>query len=122
MPIYQSQVDAMKYVIRVSALTALLAFIATQIAAGYEGIAHGMGPGWAVAAVFIALYLRFTLPITIGAFFGATQVWGWHWALALGFTLPALVFVLPGVIPAILSLSTQGSSSLTRATPVCAEH
>jgi hypothetical protein len=22
---------------------------------------------------------RFTLPITIGAFFGAMDVWDWHW-------------------------------------------
>jgi hypothetical protein len=33
-----------------------------------------------------------------------------------------LVFVLPGVIPAIFSLSTQGAKKLTRATPICAEH
>jgi hypothetical protein len=112
----------MKYVIQTLAVAAFLAFVAAQVAAGYEGIEHGLGSGWAIAALFVALSLRFTLPITIGAFFGAIQVWGWHWALALGFALPGLVFVLPGVIPAILSLSTQGSANLTRATPVCAEH
>jgi hypothetical protein len=112
-----------KLVIRLVAFIAFIAFVAVQMAAGFEGISHALGSGWAVAALFVALYWRFTLPITIGAFFGALQVWGWHWSLALAFTLPGLVFVLPGVIPAIMSLVTERSSAkLTRATPICAEH
>jgi hypothetical protein len=112
----------MKYVIGILALAGFFAFAAAQMAAGYAGIENGLGQAWALVAVASALLLRFTLPITIGAFFGALHVWGWHWALALCFTIPGLIFVLPGVIPAIFSLATRGTSSLTRATPVCAEH
>ena len=112
----------MKYVISILALAAFFVFATAQTAAGYAGIEHGIGQTWALVALFAAIFLRFTLPITIGAFFGAMHVWGWHWAIALTFAAPGLVFVLPGVIPAIFSLSTQGASKLTRATPICAEH
>ncbi len=63
-----------------------------QLMAGFEGIQLELGTGWAWSAVSLAVFLRFSLPITIGAFFGATKVWGWHWALALVFVAPGLVF------------------------------
>jgi hypothetical protein len=112
----------MKYVIGLLGLAVFFAFATAQLAAGYAGIAHGIGHMWALAAVCAALFLRFTLPITVGAFFGALHVWGWHWALALAFAAPGLVFMLPGFIPAVFSLTTQGTRKLTRATPICAEH
>jgi thiosulfate reductase cytochrome b subunit len=112
----------MKLAIGILALAAFLVFASVQIAAGYAGIEHGIGPTWALAAVFAAVFLRFTLPITIGAFFGAMTVWGWHWALAFMFAAPGLAFMLPGVISGIFSLATTGTAKLTRATPICAEH
>ena len=112
----------MKVLIAVLALAAFFAYVTTQVAAGYAGIAHSWGPLWALVAVGAAIFVRFTLPLTVGAFFGALHVWGWHWALALIFSAPGLVFMLPGVIPAILSLTSTGTSRLTRATPICAEH
>jgi hypothetical protein len=112
----------MKYVIGLLGLAAFFAIAIAQIAAGYAGISHGIGPLWALTAVFAAVLLRFTPPIVIGAFFGAMQVWGWHWPLALMFTLPGFFFMLPGSIPAIFSLTTEGASKLTRATPIGAEH
>jgi hypothetical protein len=112
----------MKLAIGISGIAVFLVFSSAQIAAGYAGIDHVIGPVWALTAIFAAVFLRFTLPITIGAFFGAITVWGWHWALALGFALPGLVFVFPGVISGIFSLATTGTAKLTRATPICAEH
>ena len=112
----------MKLAIGLLALAAFLVFSSAQIAAGYAGIEHGIGPFWALAAVFTAVFLRFTLPITVGAFVGAMTVWGWHWAAALIFAVPGLVFVFPGVIAGIFSLATTGTAKLTRATPICAEH
>ena len=112
----------MKLTIGILALTAFFVFVSAQIAAGYVGIDHSIGPLWALIAVFSAVLLRFTLPITIGAFFGAMNLWGWHWAVALLFATPGLLFVFPGVILAIVSLTTTGASTLTRATPICAEH
>jgi len=109
----------MKIAVRILALGAFLAIVMSQMAAGYAGIAHGMGLSWACFAIFIALYFRFTLPISIGAFYGAMVVWGWHWALAFLFVLPGLVFVLPGALKAVFSLVTTGTAGLTRATPIC---
>jgi hypothetical protein len=112
----------MKLAIGALALAAFLVFASAQIAAGYTGIEHGMGPAWALVAVFAAVFARFTVPITVGAFFGAMTVWGWHWALALIFAAPGLAFGFPGVISGIFSLATTGTAKLTRATPICAEH
>ena len=112
----------MKLVVGIIALATFFIYVVSQVAAGYAGIAHGLGPAWAWVAVFSALFLRFTLPLTVGAFFGAMMVWGWHWAFALVFVLPGLVFVIPGFTKAIFSLATTGSAKLTRATPLCELH
>lgn len=73
-----------------------------QLAAGFYGIEHTLGFGWAFGALFLLFAFRISLPITIGAFFGASQVWGWHWSLALLFAAPGLLFVVPGVIGALI--------------------
>ena len=44
-----------------------------QMVAGYSGIDYHFGAGWAIGALIASLMLRFTLPITIGAFFGAVD-------------------------------------------------
>lgn len=76
-----------------------------QIWAGYIGIEYHLGGGWAIGAVSVAFLLRFTLPITIGSFFGAMDVWDWHWAGALVFAEPGLAFMalmIPGALASIL--------------------
>ncbi len=83
---------------------AILAFGALQIYAGYLGIEHHIGVGWAVAAVILGVFFRFSLPITIGAFFGAMNVWEWHWLAATAFAAPGLLLLVPGVIAGIMSM------------------
>ena len=83
---------------------AFLAFGIAQLVAGFAGIELGVGSFWAWTALIVALGFRFTLPITIGAFFGAMNVWGWHWALAALFAAPGLLLVIPGVLTSIISL------------------
>jgi hypothetical protein len=78
-----------------------------QLVAGFDGISEGIGKGWAWAAIIAALMFRFTLPITIGSFFGAMNVWGWHWALAALFAVPGLLFVIPGAIGALISVARR---------------
>ena len=73
-----------------------------QIGAGFFGIHYHLGPVWAWLAIGAGFGFRFTLPLTIGAFFGATDVWGWHWAIALLFVAPGLAFIVPGVILSII--------------------
>ncbi|MHB1099270.1 MAG: hypothetical protein ACYCZR_06910 [Burkholderiales bacterium] len=84
-----------------------LVFGIAQLVAGFSGIEHGIGSLWAWAALFAALAFRFTLPITIGAFFGAMNVWGWNWALAALFSAPGLLLVIPGVIASIFALAKR---------------
>lgn len=85
----------------------MIAFIGyglLQIWAGYIGIEYHLGGGWAIGAVVIAFLLRFTLPVTIGSFFGAMDVWGWHWVGALVFAAPGLAFMalmIPGALASI---------------------
>lgn len=75
-----------------------LVYILALLVAGYAGIHFHLGAVWAVIATIAALYFRFTLPMAIGAFFGAMNVWGWHWVLAAVFAAPGLAFIIPWVI------------------------
>jgi len=74
-----------------------------QLYAGYLGIEHEFGQGWAIGALAAAFFLRITLPLSIGTFLCALNLWGWHWFWALIFTLPTLIFLIPGFIAAAMS-------------------
>jgi len=79
-----------------------------QVYAGFIGIRHHCGTGWAIAAVIAAFVFRFSLPLTIGSFFGAMNVWGWHWLGALAFAAPGLALMalmVPGVLAGAIARS-----------------
>lgn len=83
----------------------MLAYGAVQIYAGYLGIELHLGGGWAIAAVAVMFILRLSLPITIGSFFCAKDIWEWHWSLALLFALPGLAFMalmIPGALASLM--------------------
>jgi hypothetical protein len=73
---------------------AILAFGALQIYAGYLG-----------TALVVAFFFRFALPITIGSFFGALNVWGWHWLASAAFASPGLLLLIPGTIAGIIAMA-----------------
>ena len=73
----------------------------SQFIAGYDGITSYAGSGWAFGAILVTFIFRFTLPITIGAFYGAMIVWGWPWYLALLFTVPGLVLIVPTALQSV---------------------
>ena len=75
-----------------------LGFAIVQAAIGYLGIEYHFGSGWALGLLIAAFIFRFSLPLTIGTFFGAVDVLGWHWVGALLITLPGLLFMVPGAI------------------------
>lgn len=83
-------------------ITLLIVYGIAQMVAGYLGIDFHFGSIWAAVAIIVSLMFRFTLPITIGAFFGAMEVWGWHWALAALFAVPGLVFLIPSIMLSIM--------------------
>jgi hypothetical protein len=91
------------------AALALAAFglMLAQLFAGFAGIELHLGAFWAWLAIAAAFVARLYLPVTIGAFFGARDVWGWHWPLALLFALPGLALVLPGLLVGVLAMCTR---------------
>lgn len=86
---------------------AILAYGGAQLFVGFVGIEDGLGMIWAWVALVAALMFRFTLPITVGSFFGAMNVWGWHWAFAALFAAPGLLLIVPGVLAYVLSLAKR---------------
>tara|TARA_B100001964_G_C14026647_1_gene506342 strand:+ start:232 stop:531 length:300 start_codon:yes stop_codon:yes gene_type:complete len=75
---------------------------AIQIYAGFIGIEYHLGEVWAWGAIALAFVVRIILPLTIGTFFAAMDVWGWPWYGALAFAAPGLLFVLPALITAAI--------------------
>jgi hypothetical protein len=71
-----------------------------QIWAGYIGIEYHWGAIWAAGAIGVAFVFRLMLPLTIGSFFGAMDVWGWPWYGAAAFAAPGLLFILPAMVTA----------------------
>jgi len=80
----------------------IMAYSFAQLIAGYTGVEYYYGGMWAGIALGVALIMRFTLPVTIGSFYCAMEVWGWHWGLAALFAAPGLAFVVPGVLFSII--------------------
>lgn len=80
----------------------LIAVGITQAVIGYMGIEHYFGTIAAVIAIIAAFFLRLMLPLTIGTFFGALEVLGWPWYLALTVTAPGLLFAAPAMVAAAL--------------------
>lgn len=80
-----------------------LGFGLIQLGAGWAGIEETWGWGWGLLAIVLALLFRFTLPITIGCFLCAHNIWEWHWLLSLLFALPGLLFMVPGLFISALS-------------------
>jgi hypothetical protein len=82
-----------------------------QLVLGYLGIEHHLGAGWAIGAVVAAFMFRFTLPLTVGTFFGVLDVLEWNWFFALLVTAPGLIFMIPSVLLAIVEAFSSKSRS-----------
>src|SRR6478609_5759283 len=71
--------------------------------------------GWlAVPIIVISLYFRFSLPVTIFAFLGAKNDWGWHWLVALIFVAPGLLLIVPAILSSVIE---AGSKAVRRPAP-----
>jgi len=73
-----------------------------QMGAGWAGIESSFGWGWGVAAMVAAIFFRFTIPIAVGAFLCAKNIWDWHWFFAVLFAAPALLFMIPAFFASLL--------------------
>ena len=74
-----------------------------QIFVGYIGIEHHLGAGFAIGALALGFVFRIMLPLTIGTFFGALDVWGWPWYGALALAAPGLLFIVPALVTTAIS-------------------
>ena len=78
------------------------AYGVVQFLAAYLGLDYYVGPFFAAVIIGVCLWLRFTLPITIGSFFGALYVWEWHWFFALIFAAPGLLLMVPSILATVV--------------------
>lgn len=74
-----------------------------QIYAAYLGLQDWLGTGWAVAGIAASFLLRSSLPVLVGAFLCALNVWEWHWAFAFLFAAPMLALILPATAADVIS-------------------
>jgi hypothetical protein len=81
---------------------ATLLYGLVSIWAAYLGLDHWLG-FWGVVIVIACLFFRVSLPLAVGAFLGAMNVWHWHWALALLFAAPGLAYMIPAVAGGLIS-------------------
>jgi len=75
-----------------------------QLVFGYAGIEYHFGHIAAFFGLFAAFGFRFLLPMTIGSYFGAVDVFGWPWWGGLLIALPGLVFLVPAILAAVIDL------------------
>ena len=81
----------------------VLFFGLVQFALGYQGIEYELGTGWAIIAVAAALIFKFTLPITIGTYFGVVHVHGGPWWAGLLVAAPGLLVAVPFMATTVLA-------------------
>ncbi len=66
----------------------------SQLIVGNMGIHHYWGGVWAFILTGLSFATGIFLPVSIGAFFGAKDVLGWHWGWAFAFAFPGLAFTI----------------------------
>jgi len=71
-----------------------------QLAAGWAGIEDQFGSFWGFAAIVCAFF-RFTIPIVVGCFLCALNIWDWPWFGALLFAAPGLLLMIPTLVAGI---------------------
>ena len=80
----------------------LVAMGVVQLALGWMGIEHHLGWWASAGAAFLFFFVRFTLPITIGTYFGVVDVLGWPWWAGVLIAAPGLLLVVPSIVAAIV--------------------
>ncbi len=79
-----------------------LGVAAVQIYLGFIGIEYHIATWAAWVAIGLMFLGRIMLPLTIGSYFGAVDVWGWEWWQGLLIAAPGLLFIVPALVMAAL--------------------
>jgi hypothetical protein len=93
----------MTVLIRIAGWTLLAAFLILRSWLGFAGLAHLLGPLWAVALGALLLAGGWRLPWRVCVFLGALSVWHWPLLAALLIAAPRALLVLPGLISTLLA-------------------
>ncbi len=88
----------MKILMLLGGMIFFVMFTIFQFVLGYLGIQHHLGAGLAIIALILLLFFKFTLPFTIGSFFGAVNVLGLHWVFGLLIMIPGIALLVPGAL------------------------
>jgi len=62
--------------------------------ASFAALQNWFGTGWAIPALIGLWFLLRGAGMPVVAIFGATQIWGWSWWLAIPVFLPGIVVLL----------------------------
>ena len=81
-----------------------IVFGVAQLVAAIQGYIYYIGIVWAVLLIAVSAFFYFPLVLSIGAFLGASAVWGWYWVWALLFAVPSLIFLVPEMMVALVNL------------------
>ena len=82
----------------------LITFLLSQLIAAFLGISHHWGLGWAFILIPLFFHFKLAVPFSVAAFFGALNVWEWHWVVALCFVSPGFLLIIPGIALSIVSV------------------
>lgn len=88
----------MKILLLLGAMVFFVVFTIFQFVLGFLGIEHHLGMGIAILALIGLFIFKFTLPFTIGSFFGAVNVLGLHWVFGLIIAIPGIALMVPGAL------------------------
>ena len=101
----------LKPFVQAVAVTALIAFALLQWSTATLGLEAAIGP-WATAAVFgVVVLLRTSIPIVVGVYLGATNVFLWHPLAAAALAAPGLLLVAPMITAEILQKIKAGGNT-----------
>ncbi len=70
---------------------------------GYIGIEAYLGTGWAIGFLIASVMFKFSLPMTIGAVYGAMIVLGVNVWIAILIVIPSIAFMIPALLVVIIS-------------------
>lgn len=77
------------------------------VGTAYDGLEDSFGRGWAIAGIVCLFVFRIGLPIVIGVYLAATNLWGWEWYWAVLLAMPGLILAVPALV--VIFLGFVGS-------------
>ncbi len=84
---------------------------------GFVGLEDSFGIFWAIASIVIALTLRITLPLTVGTFLAAVEVFDYQLWVGILVAAPGILFIIPSMVAYVLAiLFGQRASNNTEVT------